>query len=142
MANHKPSHSLAIVTSSAMQATRKLLITDDNAEFRASLCEGLHRRGFVTYEASDGLEALSLIEATVFDLLIADVHMPRLSGIEVLARVRELPSRLPCILMSAEWDQPLKSTAMKLEPDDVLAKPFRLATIAETIERILATRRC
>jgi CheY-like chemotaxis protein len=123
-----------------MQATTRILITDDNKDFRLSLCEGLQRRGFATLEAADGLEALSMIAAVPVDMLIADVHMPNLDGIEMLAKLRRQPHHLPCILMSAAWDVPLKASALSLAPELVVEKPFRIAAIVDSINRILATR--
>lgn len=123
-----------------MHATSRILITDDNEDFRLSLCEGLQRRGFTTFQACDGLEALSLLEAVSVDMLIADVHMPRLDGLEMLARLRQEPHYLPCILMSAAWDVPLKASALSLAPELVVEKPFRIAAIVDSINRILASR--
>jgi CheY-like chemotaxis protein len=120
----------------------KLLITDDNTEFRDSLCEGLRRRGYDTFAASDGLEALSLIEELTFDLLIADVHMPRLDGIGMLQHIRRKPSDLPCILMSAQWNPLSKQTALNLSAQLVFEKPFSIASLAAGIQQILATKRC
>ncbi len=78
-----------------------------------------------------------MIESFAFDMLIADVHMPRLDGLEMLARVRALPTRIPCILMSADWDISLKNSALRLEPELVVDKPFRIASIADTINKFL-----
>ncbi len=122
--------------------TPSLLVTDDNMDFRGSLCEGLRRRGYLTVEAADGLEALSILHEIRVDILIADIHMPRLDGIEMLAEIRKLPSYLPCILMSAELDEMLIDRAKRFEPESVLAKPFSLATVSDTIRQILATRAC
>ena len=117
-----------------------LLITDDNADFRNCLCEGLQRHGYRTSVASDGLEALAMLQQVPVDVLIADIHMPRLDGIQMLAAVRELPRQPPCILMSAELDEYLVSRATALKAESVLAKPFRLATIAAAVRQILASR--
>lgn len=119
-----------------------LLVTDDNREFRESLCEGLRRRGFHTHAASDGLEALSLLESLRVDMLITDVHMPRLDGLRVLSEIRKLSQPLPCILMSAELDELLIARAAELQAASVLAKPFTLSKIAAAIDEILASRDC
>ena len=119
-----------------------LLVTDDNRDFRESLCEGLRRRGFHTHAAGDGLEALSLLESLPVDMLITDVHMPRLDGLRVLSEVRKLRPPLPCILMSAELDELLIARAAELQAASVLAKPFPLSKIAAAIDEILASRDC
>ncbi len=127
---------------SETSSSTRLLVTDDNIDFRGSLCEGLRRRGYSTVEAADGWEALSILADLRVDMLIADIHMPRLDGLEMLERVRQLPAHLPCILMSAELDELLIDRAKRLSPETVLAKPFSLATVSNAIRQILASRGC
>ena len=118
----------------------RLLVTDDNGDFRDCLCEGLHRRGFATLQAADGLEALTILADNAVDILIADIHMPRMDGLATLERIRALPRYLPCILMSADLDDYLMDRAKQLRPESVLAKPFSLSVVAAAIRQILASR--
>jgi DNA-binding response OmpR family regulator len=115
----------------------QLLITDDDADFRTSLGEALNRRGYRTVLASDGLEALDLIEHNNIHLALLDVHMPRLDGLGMLKSLRTTKPKLPCILMSAELDDSIVLQARQLQTDQVLSKPFRLNELADTIRSLL-----
>jgi DNA-binding response OmpR family regulator len=118
----------------------KLLITDDDRDFRESLAEGLNRRGFEILLAADGQEAIEIIRNQTIRLLMLDIHMPRLGGLETLAEVRRFGMQLPCILMSAKLDEMILSRARSLRSDWVLAKPFSLNTIASAIQSVMECR--
>ncbi len=118
----------------------QLLITDDDRDFRDSLAEALARRGFGLLLASDGCEALEIIRDQTVHLMLVDMHMPRLSGLETLASLRKLQIPTPCILMSAALDDRIVDEAEQLSTATVLAKPFSLQTITKAIRHILFDR--
>jgi len=118
----------------------QLLITDDDRDFRDSLAEALTRRGFGLLLASDGCEALEIIRDQTVHLMLVDMHMPRLSGLETLASLRKLQIPTPCILMSAALDERIVDEAEQLSTATVLAKPFSLQTITKAIRHILFDR--
>ncbi len=118
----------------------KLLITDDDRDFRESLAEGLNRRGFETILAADGQEAIDNIKHETIQLLMLDIHMPRLGGLETLAEVRRFGMQLPCILMSANLDYGILRQANSLNLTSVIAKPFSLKVIAAIIDGIMQPR--
>ncbi len=118
----------------------KLLITDDDRDFRESLAEGLNRRGFETILAADGQEAIDIIKHETIQLLMLDIHMPRLGGLETLAEVRRFGMQLPCILMSANLDDGILRQANSLNLTSVIAKPFSLKVIAAIIDGIMQAR--
>jgi DNA-binding response OmpR family regulator len=118
----------------------KLLITDDDRDFRESLAEGLNRRGFETILAADGQEAIDIIKHETIQLLMLDIHMPRLGGLETLAEVRRFGMQLPCILMSANLDDGILRQANSLNLTSVIAKPFSLKVIAAIIDGIMQPR--
>jgi DNA-binding response OmpR family regulator len=118
----------------------QLLITDDDRDFRDSLAEALSRRGYGMLLASDGCEALEIIRLQPVHLMLVDMHMPRLSGLETLASLRKLEITTPCILMSAALDEQIVDQAERLSTATVLAKPFSLRTITDAIRRILLDR--
>ncbi len=117
----------------------RLLITDDDADFRVTLGEALSRRGFATLLAADGIEALEVIANEQIHLALFDVHMPRLDGLRALESIRPLRPLLPCILMSANVDDSIIARAQALNAEQVLPKPFSLAKLSETIHRLLRT---
>src|SRR5580698_4020915 len=84
-----------------------ILITDDDHDFRETLRIVFEPRGFRTLLAGDGEEALDIVRDQEVHLLLLDMHMPRLSGLETIRRVKQFRSRLPCILLSAALDEAL-----------------------------------
>lgn len=103
--------------------TPRLLITDDDAAFRETLRGVLEPRGFQTLLAADGEEAVQILRRQEVHLVLLDVHMPKLTGLEVLRLVREFNSLLPIILLSAGWDDWLLEQAYQAQAFSVLPKP-------------------
>ena len=125
-----------------MQTTEpKLLIADDDRDFRESLGEVFERRGYSTRLAADGREAVEIVQKSrELHLVILDVHMPRLTGLQALEEIRQMFEKaLPCILMSAQLDEEIVRQAQQLETTSVLSKPFTLRVVTETVEEILRT---
>jgi CheY-like chemotaxis protein len=116
-----------------------LLITDDDSSFRETLQFVLERRGYRTLLAADGEEALEILKRSDVHLALFDMHMPKLTGLETLRRVRQLHLRLPCILLSARLDDALIQQARLAEAFSVLSKPISRDTLTSTVE--LAIRR-
>lgn len=116
----------------------KLLIADDDRDFRESLNEVFTRRGFATQLAADGCEAVEIVQSdSNLHLVLLDVHMPRLSGIEALQQIRRLAQdTLPCILMSAQFDEQIVRQAEQLETASLLSKPFTLRDLTGAVEEI------
>lgn len=115
----------------------RLLITDDDSDFRNTLSEALTRRGYHVFLAADGLEALDVIEHGDIHLALFDVHMPRLDGLGVLESVRSRCPDLPCILMSAKLDASIIAKANALRAEHILPKPFSLSALVESVRRLL-----
>ena len=95
--------------------TPSLLITDDDRDFRETLKEVFAPRGFRTLLAQDGEEALGILNCETVHLLLLDMHMPKLNGLDTIRRVRILFGRLPWILMSARLDDDLRNEAEEEE---------------------------
>lgn len=115
----------------------RLLITDDDADFRQTLSEALMRRGFRTLVAADGLEALDMIDQGDIHLALFDVHMPRLDGLGALQSVRNRALTLPCILMTANLDDRILAQARALRAESILPKPFSLTALVASVRRLL-----
>jgi len=114
-----------------------LLVTDDDTALRRSLCEALSRSGFRVHEAGDGDEALRLLEVTPVHFALVDVHMPRVTGLEVLQRLADLPHRPTCALMSAELDDKIVAEARRWAAYRILSKPIRLHAIRQLVHGAL-----
>ena len=113
--------------------TPRLLITDDDPGMRSSLQDVFEERGFQTRVACDGQEAVSIVQEDQIHLLLLDMHMPRMTGLEAIHKLQQLAQPVPCILFSGKLDDTLTQQAQQAEVFSVLAKPFRLAQITELV---------
>ncbi len=102
---------------------KRILLAEDEAALCDFVSRNLRARGFEVFEASNGLEALALWEREDPHLLILDIMMPRMDGLEVCRRVRE-HSAVPIIVLTALDAESDKVTALDLGADDYLTKPF------------------
>jgi CheY-like chemotaxis protein len=114
-----------------------ILITDDDTAFRETLCGVFQPRGFRIFSAGDGEEALRIVGQEDVHLVLLDMHMPRLTGLETMRRVKQFRSRLPCILLSARLDDALVQQARLAEAFSVLAKPVSRLVITNTVDHAL-----
>ena len=110
-----------------------LLITDDDRDFRETLRGVFEPRGCRTLLAGDGEEALQIVQREKVHLLLLDMHMPRLSGLETIHLLKEFPSPPPCILMSADLDDALAEQARRADAFRVLSKPIRFEVITGVV---------
>jgi CheY-like chemotaxis protein len=117
--------------------TPSLLITDDDRDFRETLGGVFETRGYRTILAGDGQEALEILGHEPVHLLLLDMHMPRLTGLETIRRLREMHMALPCILLSAALDQAIEREARAAEAFEVLSKPVRLPDITGIVSRAM-----
>ncbi|MEM6779533.1 MAG: response regulator [Planctomycetota bacterium] len=111
----------------------QVLITDDDASFRAVLCDALSRRGLELVEASDGDEALAVIESRPIHMALVDVHMPRVTGLEVLRVLTQQHQQMPYVLMSAMMDETIQREAARMRAYRILKKPIRAQQLREVV---------
>jgi two-component system, OmpR family, KDP operon response regulator KdpE len=116
--------------------SRRILIAEDQETLRASISRNLRARGFEVIEAANGMEALSLWDAEQPQLLILDVMMPRMDGLEVCRRVRER-STVPIIVLTAMDAESDKLAAFDLGADDYLCKPFSVEELLARVRAVL-----
>lgn len=112
-----------------------LLIGDDDRCLRETLGEVFRPRGFRTYLAADGEEALSILESRQIHVAVLDLHMPKVSGLEAIRVVRQKQLYLPCILISAQFDELVVTQARLLQLVRFLPKPFTLEEVINTVLR-------
>ena len=115
----------------------KILVADDEAPVRDFISRNLRARGYTVFEASNGVEALSLWETEAPQLLVLDVMMPRMDGLEVCRHIRE-ESTVPIIVLTALDAETDKVAALDLGADDYLTKPFG---VEEMLARVRAALR-
>ena len=114
-----------------------LLITDDDCAFRETLRDVFEARGFRTLAAGDGEEALQIVRREPVHLMLLDMHMPRLTGLETIRRIKQMNVVLPCILLSAGLNDVLTAEALQANAYSVLSKPVRFAEITSLVNRAL-----
>ena len=119
--------------------TPSLLITDDDRDFRETLRGVFEPRGYRTLLAADGEEALDVLSREAVHLALLDMHMPRLTGLETIRRIRQLPFDvvLPCILISAALDSAIEEEARRQRAFSILSKPLRLREIIGIVQEAL-----
>jgi len=100
-----------------------ILITDDDAGCREALREVFEPQGYRTYLAQSGEEAIDIVKDHDVHLALMDMHLPRLSGLETIAIVRQIKGLLPTILISGDLDENLLRRALSEHAFCVLAKP-------------------
>lgn len=114
-----------------------ILISDDDAGFRETVRSVFEPQGYRTWMAGDGQEALEIALSQDVHLMLLDMHMPKLTGLETLRRVKKVKSRLPCILLSAGLDDALIQQALLAEAFSVLAKPITSRELTSTVEQAI-----
>lgn len=121
-------------------ATRfSILIADDDRGTREALGEMLANRGFRTLLASDGGEAVELVRVDFVHLVLFDMHMPRLTGLEAFDVIRHTLDRiLPAVLMTGDATNDLIRQAFAAQVYSVIPKPVNGNVVLHTLERALA----
>lgn len=115
---------------------KRILLAEDEMALRDFVSRNLRVRGFEVLEASNGLEAMAVWEREDPHLLILDIMMPRMDGLEVCRRVREY-SAVPIIVLTALDAESDKVTALDLGADDYLTKPFGVEELLARVRAVL-----
>jgi CheY-like chemotaxis protein len=117
--------------------SKKILVVDDSDSTRHLLSSMLARLGYVPTGAADGLEALSKAEEERFDLVLTDIEMARLNGVELirLLRERSKPEELPIVVFTGNGA--LAPAAIEAGADQILIKPDQLDEVIESINKLL-----
>jgi two-component system KDP operon response regulator KdpE len=114
----------------------RILVVDDEAQIRVALERALRARGYDVDAAADGPEALDQAAAQPPDLIVLDLNMPTLGGLEVCRRIRAWSS-VPILVLSVREDEPEKIAALDLGADDYLTKPFGVGELLARVRALL-----
>ncbi|HEU4713324.1 MAG TPA: response regulator [Pyrinomonadaceae bacterium] len=117
----------------------EILVVDDDDIIRDTLCE-LLSQDHACQTAATAEEALARLEAQAFDLVLTDVSMPGLTGLDLLNRVVELYPGTPVIVVSGLSDQEQAQSLLARGAFDYLLKPFRLEVVEDSVKRALEHR--
>ena len=112
-----------------------VLVADDSADAREMVSLGLRMSGYRVLLANDGVEALEILSRDQCHVVVSDLTMPNMSGLELLRTMRSQPAleQIPFILMSAAHDELAQVAA---ETDGILQKPFDLTKLLRLLSRI------
>lgn len=113
-----------------------ILIVDDEQNLRQLLSKVLSKEGYKTYTACDGLEAYELIQGTDIDIIISDIKMPRMDGIELLHKVKAMEADIGFILITAFATTETAIDALKNGAQDYVTKPFDFNEIINAVSKI------
>ncbi len=114
-----------------------ILITDDDDRCREALRDIMEPEGFRTLLASSGEEALDIVRGIGVHLVLLDMHMPTLTGLETLQLARQINALLPAILMTGDSSQSLMRQAIQAHVYSVIPKPVAKNVVLYTVVRAL-----
>ena len=121
--------------------TTRVLLVDDEATLTDLLKERLGRRGFEVTVSAGAEEALQSLETQVFDVVVTDLHMPGLGGIELCARIAQNRSDTPVVVLTAFGSLDSAIAAIRAGAYDFLTKPIEIEALVVSLERAAANRR-
>ena len=119
----------------------EIMVVDDDRDLRESLAEVLSAAGFSVTQASQGEEALAYLAHRNFDLILLDLVMPGMDGLELLGRIRDKAPRMPVIMITAFASVENAVTAMRQGASDYVTKPFRIDVLLASVGRVLEEAR-
>jgi two-component system, response regulator, stage 0 sporulation protein F len=117
----------------------KILVVDDQFGIRILLNEVLQKEGYDTYQAANGLQALEVLNDHVPDLVLLDMKIPGMDGIEILKRMKVLRPDIKVIIMTAYGELDMIQEAMDLGAITHFAKPFDIDDIRKAVAKHLKT---
>ncbi len=113
--------------------TYHILIVEDDKDIREGIEIYLKNQGYTVFQAADGIEGLAVMKKETIHLAIVDVMMPRMDGISMVIRMRELNYEFPVIMLSAKSEEVDKIMGLNMGADDYVTKPF---TTMELLARV------
>jgi two-component system, response regulator PdtaR len=115
-----------------------ILITDDDTNSRETLRDIIQPQGFQTLVAASGEEAIDIVQVRTVHLVLLDMHMPTLSGLETLRLVRQFQASLPAILVTGDPSDGLVRQAIQAQIFSVLPKPVNKHLLLYTVLKALS----
>jgi DNA-binding response OmpR family regulator len=121
--------------------SERILVIEDDPSILRGLQLNLGMEGYAVRSAADGETGLALARAERFDLLVVDLMLPRLSGLEIIRELRRDDPDLPVLILSAKGQESDKVAGLQLGADDYMTKPFSLKELLARIGALLRRRR-
>lgn len=117
---------------------RKVIaIIDDESKIRDTIRSYLQNEGFDTIEGADGISAVQLVKNQSVDLILLDVMMPNMDGIQALREIRSIHRKMPIIMLTAKSEEIDKLLGLEMGADDYITKPFSMRELVARIKTVL-----
>lgn len=118
---------------------KKILIVDDSESIREVVCFTLQKAGHEVQKAVDGKDALNYLNGESYDLIITDLHMPQMNGIELIKEVRKIDAykRIPILFLTTESQRDKKMEAKEAGATGWIIKPFVPAKLLAALNKVL-----
>jgi two-component system, OmpR family, alkaline phosphatase synthesis response regulator PhoP len=123
-----------------VSASPRVLLVDDEPGLRLTLTDRLESEGYRVEVTGDGVDGLSLAASGVYDLIVLDLMLPRMSGLDVCRSLRQRNVMTPVLMLTARSQVTDKVVGLKLGADDYLTKPFETIELLARIEALLRRR--
>ncbi len=120
-----------------MEKGKKILLVEDEKHLAKGLLYNLEREGYNITLAEDGVQALQALENEDYDMMILDLMLPRMGGMEVIRKVRKTNLRFPILMLTAKATDEDRTLGLEAGADDYLTKPFHLPELMLRIKGIL-----
>lgn len=121
--------------------SRQVVLVDDEPSLRAATAQGLELADFRVQDFETGEDALAVLSRTFDGVLISDIKMPRMTGLELMARALDIDPEIPVILITGHGDIPMAVAAIRSGAYDFIEKPFAADTLADAASRAIEKRR-
>jgi len=130
----------AVLKKSVFHHDQLILVVDDSMTIRNLVTEELEKAGFQVMTAINGKHALKLIKKNIPDLILSDINMPEMDGIEFCKAVKKDPgfSAIPFVIMSSNDDRSIMRRTIQIGANAYLVKPFNLEQVVITVEKLLS----
>jgi DNA-binding response OmpR family regulator len=120
-----------------MTVTRTILVVEDDAAIRRGVVDALKHEGYTVFEAADGETGLRNALQVDCDLVLLDLALPKISGLDILKEVRRVRPTLPVIILTAMGAEKDRVAGLRLGADDYVVKPFSVAELSARVEAVI-----
>ena len=124
-----------------MSEQSKILIVDDSQELTDVIHEYMEIYGFIVDTTTESTDALRLIGANGYDVIVSDIHMPGMDGLELMGRIKNKYPDLPVVLITGYSISEARKIAMEKGADAFVAKPFHMKEILDVVTNILNNKK-
>ncbi|HNR50234.1 MAG: Sensor histidine kinase RcsC [Deltaproteobacteria bacterium ADurb.BinA179] len=120
-----------------MVDSKNILIVDDSDDLSHVIADFLSMFGYRVHTAKDGLAALEYLEKTSMDIVVSDIHMPKMDGFTLMTEIKSRYPRTPIILITGFSVSEAKKMAFEKGADAFVAKPFHLKDLKNVIDSVI-----